>query len=455
MAQEITIGTRAAARNGLAALWLALLLIFASAAFAQDGGAAPADAPAMEAAPGDAAAEVATETEAADTAAAETETAAAPAAKALPPAEGGIGAQARQRAEQTEGVKEPVTTEKVEELQGLMQFLVLALLVLIVILVAMALHLVKFNPFKNVSINKGHATLWVLFGLAFFGFTIYEAMAHLNIPTLFANAASEHGAEIDGLFQATIGVTVLVFFLTHIALFYFAFKYRSRKGTKALFYPDNTKLELIWTLVPAVALAIMVLYGVIVWYDINHPPYEERGEKPLEIELVAEQFQWRIRYPGADGELGKAGFAKISDTNPIGIDSTDKAAQDDVIPIAKEIHVPKGQPVKLRIRSKDVLHGVYMPHFRVNMYAVPGMPTQFSFTPTQTTEEYRVSSGIEDFDFELACSQICGASHFNMRVLVVVEDEASYKKWLLAQNTVGAPAGKNLADVAKTAETNE
>jgi cytochrome c oxidase subunit 2 len=245
-----------------------------------------------------------------------------------------------------------------------------------------------------------------------------------------------------------------VFIIIQVLLFYFAYQYRNRKGITAIYYHDNSKLETIWTIVPAITMAIIVSFGVTVWHNIHNP--DIKGKKPLEIELVGEQFQWRIRYAGKDGVLGKHAFKKITADNPVGVDSADKASADDVIPTIKEMHFPVNEVVQFKIRSKDVLHGVFAPHFRVNIYAVPGMPTQFTFTPTKTTEQMRKETGNPNFNYELACSQLCGSSHYNMRVVIVVDTPDEYQKWLATQPTLmGNAANLATATPAAPASTTE
>ena len=239
-----------------------------------------------------------------------------------------------------------------------------------------------------------------------------------NIPV-----ASEHGESTDSLFWVTMAVIMVAFVITHILLFYFAFRYRYKEKNKALYFPENNKLEMIWTIVPAVVLTILIFSGLKIWNKITDIPPEEAEV----VEIMGYQFAWRTRYPGSDGQLGKYDYRLIDATNEFGIDFRDKAAFDDFTP--REIHIPKGKPVLLKIRARDVLHSVFAPHFRLKMDAVPGMPTSFWFIPNKTTDEMRTETGNPDFNYEIACAEVCGRGHFSMRMLVVVEEPEAYEKW--------------------------
>ncbi|MDW8157865.1 MAG: cytochrome c oxidase subunit II [Bacteroidia bacterium] len=340
-----------------------------------------------------------------------------------------IGKAAQERMTQAIGEAKEIQPEQLNNLVAWIPKLVILLIVLAFVLAGLAAKLVDFNPFRNVKANTVNASLMVVFGLLFGVLVVYEMIYHA--PLTLPGASSKHGREIDILYYITLVITGLVFVVMQILIFTFAYRNRYREGRQALFYPENHKLELLWTIIPAVGLACMIIPGLKFWYDINHPDFSK--EKPLTIEVVGEQFQWRFRYPGKDGKLGRHAFKLISDTNPVGVDSSDVASKDDFTPTQKEIHLPVNKPVLFQIRAKDVLHGVYLPHFRVNMYAVPGMPTQFAFIPEVTTEEMRVRLNNPNFNYEMLCSQLCGAAHYNMRVVVVVESEEKYKKWLASQ----------------------
>lgn len=242
-------------------------------------------------------------------------------------------------------------------------------------------------------------------------------------------AASVHGVRTDLLFWVIMAVLTLAFVLTHIVLYFFPYMYRYREGRQAYFYPENHNLERIWTIIPAIIMAGFVVYGYKEWTAITAPAPQDSEI----IEVMGKQFAWQVRYPGADGKLGKYHYRKIDAVNEFGIDFNDSASYDDFVPM--ELHMPKGKNVSLQIRARDVIHSVFLPHFRVKMDAVPGMPTTFWFTPTITTAEMREKTGNPEFNYELACTEVCGRGHYAMRFLVVVDEPADYEKWKASQKT--------------------
>jgi len=289
--------------------------------------------------------------------------------------------------------------------------------------------------------------------------TIYCVVKFGHFP-LMSNPASEHGVEVDRLMWISM---ILIFFVqtvTQALLHYFAFKYRGKKGKTALYFADNNKLEAIWSIIPAITLAGLILYGLYAWTNIMF--VDEETENPMVVEIYAKQFGWEVRYAGQDNVLGKANVRYIEGINTLGVDLADPNAQDDIP--ASELHLPKGTKVVFKIRSQDVLHSAYMPHFRAQMNCVPGMVTQFAFTPTVTTVDMRnskemiekvdainkirtekskelVAKGQEaldpyTFDYLLLCNKICGKSHYNMQMKIVVESPEDFKKWLGGQTTL-------------------
>lgn len=243
-------------------------------------------------------------------------------------------------------------------------------------------------------------------------------------------AASEHGLKIDSMMNVTIIITTIVFVITQILLFGFAYKYSSNSKRKAYFYPHNNTIERLWTIIPAISLTILVLYGFTTWRSITNPS-EEQVKSAINIEISGEQFKWNVRYAGANNEFGKQSYKAISPTNALGMDFTDPKNWDDRL--GAQIVMPVNKPVRFTIRSKDVLHSFYMPDFRVQMNAVPGMPTYFQFTPRLTTEEMREKTGNTKFEYVLLCAKICGAGHYNMQYTVKVVSEQEYKDWLANQ----------------------
>jgi cytochrome c oxidase subunit 2 len=241
---------------------------------------------------------------------------------------------------------------------------------------------------------------------------------------------SNHGEHIDNMLYITLAITGIVFFLTQIALFWFAYKYQESEKRKAFFYPHNSKLELIWTAIPAITLTILVGFGIFYWFRIT-------GEAPKDamvVEITGSQFKWEYRYPGADGILGKKYYKEISDakSNPLGQLWDDPANHDDIYATG-EMHLVVGKPVKLVIGAKDVIHDVGLPHFRMKMDAVPGTPTTMWFTPTKTTKQVRQETGDPEFVFEISCDQMCGRGHYSMRGTIVVETQEEFDAWVAGQ----------------------
>jgi cytochrome c oxidase subunit 2 len=269
--------------------------------------------------------------------------------------------------------------------------------------------------------NKVNALLFMLFlvlGTAlFFGYS-YTQFDRYTVPV-----ASEHGETTFMLFWITMAITCFVFVVTHIVLFWFAFKYQHKEGQKAHFYPHNDKLEMIWTIIPAIVLALLIFSGWRAWSKIT----DQAPANAEVVEIFGYQFAWAARYPGPDGKLGPYNYQLIDDDNKLGVDFTNKFSKDDFIP--REIHIPKGKPVLFKIRARDVIHSVYIPWFRLQMNAVPGMPTQFWFVPTKSTADMALETGNPDFQYELVCNKICGRAHFGMKAIIVVDEPEDYEKW--------------------------
>lgn len=260
--------------------------------------------------------------------------------------------------------------------------------------------------------------LFAVFGLALFFWYSFKYFPDYDLPL-----ASVHGAETDHLFWVTMAITVVAFVIIFIVMFWFTYKYSYKVKRQAAYFMDNKYLELTWTIVPAIVLTVLIFGGLRTWGRITGAA----GKDAEEIEIVGQQFFWAARYPGKDKALGHHDFRMIDATNEFGLDLTDKKSFDDFK--ALSLHIPKGKEVLLRIRAKDVLHSVFLPHFRVKMDAVPGMATSFKFTATKTTEEMRKELNKPDFNYEMACAEICGKGHFSMRFLVVVDEPSAYEKW--------------------------
>lgn len=276
--------------------------------------------------------------------------------------------------------------------------------------------------------NKTQARLMPVFLVVYFASIIYQMVAWGKY--LLPVSASAHGETIDNLMMTSWIVIFPVFILTHILLFYFAWKYSYDKNRKAEFFPHSNKLELLWTIVPTVVLSILILYGLNTWNNITTPVSQD--EDPVLIELYAYQFGWIARYAGDDREFGYANVRNIEGVNALGMDSTDSKGWDDKI-VRAEFHLPVNRPVQFIFRAQDVIHSAYMPHFRAQMNCVPGMTTRFGYTPTITTSEMKGITQNEEFNYILLCNKICGAAHYNMQMDIIVESEEDFQNWLNEQ----------------------
>lgn len=284
--------------------------------------------------------------------------------------------------------------------------------------------------------------------LAFLYAMMIYCLIAMNVLML-PESASIEGEHDDRLFDITFWLIGIVQFGMQFVIFYFSYKYRGNKDRKALFFADSHKLELIWTVIPAVTIVLLIGYGLWAWNNIM---YVGDDENPIVIEVYSQQFRWDARYAGADNELGLGNVNFIKGINTLGVDMSDPKAQDDKQ--VTELYLPKGKKVLFKFRSQDVLHSAYMPHFRAQMNCVPGMVTQFAFTPKYTTAEMRENEEViaktavinkirrakgeelYTFDYLLLCNKICGASHYNMQMKITVVEEAEYNKWLSEQKTL-------------------
>ncbi len=351
--------------------------------------------------------------------------------------------------------------------------------------------------------NKINGILLLISGFALVGFFFWQR-AKWGYLTL-QDPASEHGVLIDQLWHTTMGLIIIVFVILQPILFGFAFLYRGRKNNKAHFISHNNKLEIFWTAIPTVVLSVLIVYGLIVWgkvTDINN------AKDGIFIEVYAKQFNWTARYAGQDNKLGDGHVRFYAPTNPLGVvtdnmykiqlDALDEkiksdkekllieknigkqqtisdridrniekqkmykayyhsiaeeerlAGEDDIV--VAELYLPVNQKVAMKFRSQDVIHSAYMPHFRAQMNCVPGLSTQFVFTPTKTTEEMRKDpeiiaqvaeanrvlkengqQGNVVFDYSLLCNKICGNAHYNMKMKIVVVTQEEYDLWLKEQ----------------------
>jgi cytochrome c oxidase subunit 2 len=253
--------------------------------------------------------------------------------------------------------------------------------------------------------------------------------------TYFAvGSGSEHGKALDEMFMVTLVITGIVFILCQAAAFIFPYLYRFKgPGTKGFYFPDNHKLEFIWTIIPTIVIMGMLVYGLKQWNGIT---MGDRPDNAYEVELYARQFDWTARYPGADGKLGSYNYHNIAGANTTGLNYEDATSHDDITNIG-EIHFVVDKPVVMHMRAQDVIHSAYIPNLRVQMNVVPGMPTSFTFTPTVTSREMRErlqkehpNEDYTNWDYMLLCNKICGNSHYQMKMKVVVESKAEYNIWL-------------------------
>ena len=337
--------------------------------------------------------------------------------------------------------------------------------------------------------NDTQGKLLLTFGILFMAsfFIMTAKWNHLLLPV----SASEHGVDIDFLMSISMGLIIVVFLITQPVLFYLSYRYRGRKDRTASFISHNDKVEIIWTAVPAIVLTVLIVYGLQTWSNIM-----DRSDlkDAVVIEVYGQQFNWTVRYAGEDNNLGASNVRFVGGINTVGVVSesaytkqtadiekniantkiqiaeelnankrvkkearlakmeakkntlsslisrTPKdllaAAEDDIL--VKELHLPVNKSIQLKFRSQDVIHSAYMPHFRVQMNCVPGMNTDFVFKPTITTEEMRIETGNEAFEYVLLCNKICGAAHYNMQLKVIVESEEDYNNWLSEQTVFAA-----------------
>ncbi|MEM7038838.1 MAG: cytochrome c oxidase subunit II, partial [Bacteroidota bacterium] len=382
------------------------------------------------------------------------------------------------------GEDNSTSLEEDTSLSSLWNWIRFFIFVIVVLLTNIAIQIARLRGvefFKGVNLDKLNARLM----LGFFVFGMIGAVWSTGLfkPYFLLNdSASAHGSEIDQLFWITMIVVVLVFVLTNGVLFWFAYRYGKDGDRKAKYYPENHKLELIWTVVPAIVLTVLIIFGIRTWTSVMSPP--DDSQPIMRIEISGQQWGWIIRYPGDDEKFGEIDVRRIGGQNLLGVDMDDNATAGDFI--SQDLVLKKGMTVDLKIRSRDVLHSVYLPHFRVKMDAVPGMDTRFHFKPIYTTEEYRdllakgnsvwggydsiVSYQVDttaggdfvgdvevardtlwksrDFDFELACTEICGRGHFSMRKKVVVLGEEEWNAWYAANKvkTILLSAGEDQRD---------
>lgn len=253
---------------------------------------------------------------------------------------------------------------------------------------------------------------------------------------ILPDAASEHGEKIDSMFNITLIITTIVFVITHILLFLFAYKYKHSTKKRAYYLAHNNTLEKYWTVIPAIVLTVLVLMGFFTWRGITNVSKDDM-KAAIQIDVTAHQFAWDVRYGGKDNENGRKNYkliGSLNGLNNLGLDLADNKNYDDLK--VAEIVLPVGRSVRFTLGSQDVLHSFYMPHFRVQMNCVPGMATYFQFTPKITTAEMKEKTNDPKFSYKLYCAKICGGSHYNMKFAVRVVSEKEYASWLKEQKPI-------------------
>ncbi len=300
---------------------------------------------------------------------------------------------------------------------------------------------------QNNKINAFLLVVFLIVGLA----GAWWANKLFYGKTLFAQgSASVQGEKIDLMLYITIGITGLVFVITQILLFWFAYKYQESDKRKVFFFPHDNRLELLWTTVPAIFLTVLVVFGLKYWFKIT----SDAPKDAVVVEVTGHQFGWEFRYPGSDKVLGKKNYKLYNQPNgnTLGVDFADPSSLDD-IHIGGTMHIPVGKPCKMVINSQDVIHDVGLVHFRMKMDAVPGIPTTQWFTPKYTTAEMKVRTGNPNFEYEISCNQMCGQGHFSMRAVIIVETQQEYDKWLASQKPEYYTLYPDKAPKTSTADT--
>jgi len=387
-----------------------------------------------------------------------------------------------------------------------MELLVLITVLVVIVAIAkvmrsheLSTQLADDEEYVSLSEIKTQGFLYALFGVLLFGGLIAQMAGWGKF--LLPVSASEHGDKIDNLFWVTMYLILFVFFLTHTFLFAFIFKYYKKKDQKALWFPHNNKLEMAWTIIPAIVLLSLISYGLTTWDSVINV---EEDKSAIEVELVGEQFKWSAHYSGKDNQLGQVNFSAITSSNSLGIltkatldsalagtlasikqlegqvkqldslvengwsgkceelseaetqlsawkanerrlkkmiaeNGNYSVANDDII-IRDTLFLCKGKSHHFTFRSKDIIHSAYFPHFRAQMNCVPGMKTQFTFTPRYTAEEMKEEAAKEGktfYAYELVCNKICGASHYKMRFPIVVLEQKDFDAKMKAAKTFG------------------
>ncbi len=247
---------------------------------------------------------------------------------------------------------------------------------------------------------------------------------HLWSPWWWTPIAS-NWRYIDDTITITFWITGVVFFAVVAFMAYCVYRFHHKEGRKAAYEPENKKLEWWLTIGTAVGVGAMLAPGLVVWHQFVTVPADA-----TEIEVMGQQWRWSYRLPGKDGRMGTSDASNVSAENPLGLNPKDSAGQDDIVIENGDLHLPIGKPVKVLLRSIDVLHNFYVPEFRAKMDMVPGSVTYFWFTPTRTGS------------FDVLCAELCGLAHSQMRGKVIVQEEKDYRAWLEKQQTFAELSGQ-------------
>ena len=254
-------------------------------------------------------------------------------------------------------------------------------------------------------------------GIIFFLVILGSILFHIFTPWYWTDVASNWGS-MDDTITLTFWIGGGVFILVCLFMVYCVFKYSYKEGRKAEYKPEDKKLERILTWLTTLGVAALLAPGLIVWNQFINVP-----SNAIHVDVMAWQWGWQYRLPGKDGKLGTTTVANISDNNPFGINLDDPYGKDDILIQSEKLNLKNNRPVKILLRSVDVLHNWYVPQFRAKMDAVPGTITYYWFEPNKIGE------------YEVLCAEYCGVGHYGMRGRVEVQDEQNYENWLDEQET--------------------
>ena len=262
-------------------------------------------------------------------------------------------------------------------------------------------------------------------GLVFLAVIIGSIVFHVWTPWWWTDIASNWSA-MDDTIILSFWIGGGVFILVCLFMVYCIFRYQYKEGRRSEYKPEDKKLEKGLTWLTTIGVVALLAPGLVVWNNYIRVP-----DNAIQVEVMAWQWGWKYRLPGQDGKLGASNNRIISDDNPYGLNIDDPNGKDDVFVESNELHLLKDRPVKILLRSIDVLHNFYVPQFRSKMDAVPGTITYYWFEPNKNGE------------YEVLCAEYCGVAHYAMRGKVVVEEEGSYNKWLSEQETFSSFTAKN------------